>query len=124
DGKRITYCRVNGTAVRVCSKGTAAAVAEPIDPGDGVARHPRWLPDGRIVYWFADPTRAPVLIVQEPKAKVERTVIVPRPLEVEPVDAEETAEAAGDTTAASPDEPTEIAATAAPTTPGAEADGA
>ena len=75
DGKKVAYTRTLGTVTNVCTKGTAAAVTDILDPGTGVARHPRWLADGRIVYWYMDSVRAPRLILQEAGPKVPRTVL-------------------------------------------------
>ena len=75
DGKKVAYARTLGTITNVCTKGTAAAVTEILDPGNGVARHPRWLADGRIIYWYMDSVRAPRLILQEAGAKLPRTVL-------------------------------------------------
>ncbi len=75
DGKKVAYSRTLGTVTNVCTKGTAAAVTEILDPGNGVARHPRWLADGRIIYWYMDSVRAPRLILQEAGAKLPRTVL-------------------------------------------------
>ena len=75
DGKKVAYSRTLGTVTNVCTKGTAAAVTEILDPGNGVARHPRWLADGRIIYWYMDSVRAPRLIIQEAGAKLPRTVL-------------------------------------------------
>lgn len=75
DGKKVAYTRTLGMVTNVCTKGTAAAITEIMDPGDGVARHPRWLADGRLIYWYTDSVRAPRLIVQEAGAKQPRTVL-------------------------------------------------
>ncbi len=75
DGKKVAYTRTIGTVTNVCTKGTAAAVTDILDPGTGVARHPRWLADGRIVYWYMDSVRAPRLILQEAGPKLPRTVL-------------------------------------------------
>lgn len=75
DGKKVAYTRTIGTVTNVCTKGTAAAVTDILDPGTGVARHPRWLADGRIIYWYMDSIRAPRLILQAAGPKVPRTVL-------------------------------------------------
>ncbi len=75
DGKKVAYARTLGTVTNVCTKGTAAAVTDILDPGTGVARHPRWLADGRIIYWYMDSVRAPRLILQAAGPKVPRTVL-------------------------------------------------
>ncbi len=75
DGKKVAYTRTIGTVTNVCTKGTAAAVTDILDPGTGVARHPRWLADGRIVYWYMDSVRAPRLILQAAGPKLPRTVL-------------------------------------------------
>ncbi|HEV2108812.1 MAG TPA: prolyl oligopeptidase family serine peptidase [Thermomicrobiales bacterium] len=67
-GKKVCYTRSQGTITACCVKGTSAATPVVLDPGEGVAAAPRWLPDDRVVYRFSDPRRAPVLIVQEAKA--------------------------------------------------------
>ncbi len=77
DGKKVAYVRTMGTVTNVCTKGTAAAVTDVQDPGDGIALHPRWLADGRLIYWYADSVRSPRLIVQQPGPKQVRTVIDP-----------------------------------------------
>ncbi|HEV2530062.1 MAG TPA: prolyl oligopeptidase family serine peptidase [Thermomicrobiales bacterium] len=77
DGKRVAYVRTMGTVTNVCTKGTAAAVTDIQDPGNGIALHPRWLADGRLLYWYADSVRSPRLIVQQPGPKQPRTVIDP-----------------------------------------------
>ncbi len=75
DGKKVAYTRTIGTVTNVCTKGTAAAVTDILDPGTGVARHPRWLADGRIIYWYMDSVRAPRLILQAAGPKLPRTVL-------------------------------------------------
>jgi dipeptidyl aminopeptidase/acylaminoacyl peptidase len=79
DGGRILYTRRQGGVVRVCDRGVNAANAELLDPGEGVASSPRWVPgeEKRVVYLYAPATGAPRLIVQETKKDAERTELPP-----------------------------------------------
>ncbi len=74
-GKKVCYTRTQGTTTSCCVKGTSSATPLVLDPGDGAAAAPRWVGDDRVVYRFSDPHRAPVLIVQEAKADVARTML-------------------------------------------------
>lgn len=121
-GKKLLYTRALGPAVACCAKGTSAASAETVDPGEGVARSPRWLPDGRVVYLFADPRHPAAFLVQDAKAGVPRAAL-PAP---EPVAADRDGEGA----AAEVDRdgisqaPTASPATASPATASPAAEGA
>ena len=55
DGNRVLFSRRKGGVQNVCDRATSAAASEVLDPGDGVAYSPRWLP-------MADADR-PVLFV-------------------------------------------------------------
>lgn len=79
DGNRILYTRRHGGLVRVCDRGVNAASPELLDPGEGVASSPRWIPgeDYRVVYLYAPATGAPRLIVQETKKDSPRTELPP-----------------------------------------------
>ena len=105
DGKRVAYVRTMGTVTNVCTKGTAAAVTDIQDPGHGIALHPRWLADGRLLYWYADSVRSPRLIVQQPGPKQPRTVIDPFAVGQPDGVAAETAEGESLTTATASDDP-------------------
>lgn len=96
DGQRVVYTRLKEGAVRCCERAASSSSAEVVDPGDGVVRSPRFLPDKRVVYLYQPATGAPRFIVQEPKADAERTelptvvdwsadrdLVTPRHLEVE-----------------------------------------
>lgn len=96
DGQRVVYTRVKDGVVRCCERAASSSSAEAVDPGDGVVRSPRFLPDKRVVYLYQPATGAPRFIVQEPKAEAERVelpavvawaadraLIAPRHLEVE-----------------------------------------
>ena len=75
DGRKVAYARTVGVITNVCTKGTAAAITDVLDPGNGIARHPRWTADGRLLYWYMDSIRAPRLILQEAAQNVARTVL-------------------------------------------------
>ena len=75
DGNRIMYTRRVRGEVRLVERPTSGATADPLDPGEGVASAPRWLPDKQIVYQFSSPTEAPSFIVQAAKKDVERLFI-------------------------------------------------
>ncbi|MEA2510777.1 MAG: hypothetical protein QOJ59_264 [Thermomicrobiales bacterium] len=79
DGNRILYTRRHGGLVRLCDRGVNAASPELLDPGEGVASSPRWIPgeEKRVVYRYAPATGAPRLIVQETKKDAERTELPP-----------------------------------------------
>ncbi|MEJ7762820.1 MAG: prolyl oligopeptidase family serine peptidase [Thermomicrobiales bacterium] len=74
-GKKILYVRGQGTTTACCVKGTSAATAVVLDPGDGVAASPRWLGEGRVVYRFGDPRRAATLVVQDAIEGAARTAL-------------------------------------------------
>ncbi len=75
DGQRVTYLRRHEGFVRCCERGTSTATAETIDPGEGVASGAQFLPDKRVLYVYESATTGPQVIVQEPKADAERTVL-------------------------------------------------
>ena len=75
DGRKVAYSRTLGVVTNVCTKGTAAAITDVLDPGNGIARHPRWTADGRLLYWYMDSIRAPRLILQEAAQNVARIVL-------------------------------------------------
>lgn len=75
DGNRIMYTRRVRGEVRLVERPTSGATADPLDPGEGVATSPSWLPDKRVVYQFSSATEAPAFIVQEAKKEVERLFI-------------------------------------------------
>lgn len=75
DGRKVAYARTVGVITNVCTKGTAAAITDVLDPGNGIARHPRWTADGRLLYWYMDSIRAPRLILQEAAQNVVRAVL-------------------------------------------------
>jgi dipeptidyl aminopeptidase/acylaminoacyl peptidase len=88
---KLLYTRTDGLTVRCCVRNTNAARADAIDPSDGVARSPRWLPippapaDGygeqdsespaetaeRAIYLFGSPVTPSSVIVQEPEPDAE-----------------------------------------------------
>ncbi|MGI8475033.1 MAG: S9 family peptidase [Thermomicrobiales bacterium] len=73
DGARVTYTRTKDGFVRCCERGTSSASAETIDPGDGVAKHPRFLADKRVLYAFTPATGPTRFIAQAATADAERT---------------------------------------------------
>jgi dipeptidyl aminopeptidase/acylaminoacyl peptidase len=73
DGQRVVYTRLKEGVIRCCERAASSSSAEAVDPGDGVVRSPRFLPDKRVVYLYQPATGAPRFIVQEPKADAERT---------------------------------------------------
>lgn len=75
DGQRVTYTRLKDGVVRVCERAASSSGAETIDPGNGFAYSPRFLPDKRVLYAYAGATGAPHFYIQEPKADAERTQI-------------------------------------------------
>ncbi|MDQ2683976.1 MAG: prolyl oligopeptidase family serine peptidase, partial [Chloroflexota bacterium] len=75
DGQRVTYLRRHEGVVRCCERGTSTATAETIDPGNGVCSGAQFLPDKRVLYVYQSSTTGPQVIVQEPKADAERTVL-------------------------------------------------
>jgi Tol biopolymer transport system component/dienelactone hydrolase len=79
DGSRILYTRRHGGLVRVCDRGVNAASPELLDPGEGVASSPRWIPgdEKRVVYLYAPATGAPRLVVQETKKDSPRAELPP-----------------------------------------------
>ncbi|MDP9367961.1 MAG: prolyl oligopeptidase family serine peptidase, partial [Chloroflexota bacterium] len=77
NSNKVLYVRTQGTYTACCARGTSAARADAIDPGEGVAGSPRWLPDGRVVYAFATPGHSPRFVVQEPKTDADRTDLTP-----------------------------------------------
>ena len=115
-GKKILYTRSQGTTTACCVKGTSAATATVLDPGDGVASSPRWLGEGRVVYRFGDPRRAATLVVQDAVEGATR-ITLPAPEGTIPVTSVTAGEDAGVTTA---DGATPLTGDGSP----AEADGA
>jgi dipeptidyl aminopeptidase/acylaminoacyl peptidase len=95
DGARVIYTRAQGGVVRCCDRATSAASAILLDPDNGVAASPRWLPEKRVVYLFGGHGDMVRLITQENTADAERTeiplgvwrtgrdVVVPTTLQVE-----------------------------------------
>jgi Tol biopolymer transport system component/dienelactone hydrolase len=77
DGQRVVYTRLKDGVIRVCERAASSSSAETVDPGDGTARSPRFLPDKRVVYLYEPATGAPRFITQEPKADAERTELPP-----------------------------------------------
>jgi Tol biopolymer transport system component/pimeloyl-ACP methyl ester carboxylesterase len=80
DGSRVLYTRRQNGVVRICDRGVNAASPDLLDPGEGVASNPRWIPGDprRVVYLYQPATGAPRLIVQEAKKDVtERTELPP-----------------------------------------------
>ncbi|MCC6791602.1 MAG: S9 family peptidase [Thermomicrobiales bacterium] len=73
DGQRVVYTRVKEGVVRCCERAASSSSAEAVDPGEGVVRSPRFLPDKKVVYLYQPVTGAPRFIVQEPKGDAERT---------------------------------------------------
>ncbi|MDP9355909.1 MAG: prolyl oligopeptidase family serine peptidase [Chloroflexota bacterium] len=79
NSNKVLYTRTHGAYTACCARGTSAARADAIDPGEGVAGAPRWLPDGRVVYAFAAPGESARFVVQEPKTDADRTELSPVP---------------------------------------------
>lgn len=75
DGTRVTYSRLHEGVTRVIERGTSTATSEPIDPGDGTARWPQFLPDKRVLYVYESPSVSAAIYIQEPKPDAERTRI-------------------------------------------------
>jgi dipeptidyl aminopeptidase/acylaminoacyl peptidase len=75
DGQRVVYLRRLEGVVRCCERGTSTATSESIDPGEGVASAPQFLPEKRVLYVYQSATTGPQVIVQEPKEDAERTVL-------------------------------------------------
>ncbi|MGH2559747.1 MAG: alpha/beta fold hydrolase [Thermomicrobiales bacterium] len=72
DGSRVVYTRAQNGIVRCCDRATSAASPILLDPGDGVAAYPRWLPDKNVVYAYTAPGQPFRFVVQENKADAER----------------------------------------------------
>ncbi len=96
DGGRVVYTRLKDGVIRCCERAASSSSAELVDPGNGIVRSPRFLPDKRVAYIYQPATGAPRFIVQEPKADAERnelpmigtwssdrSLITPRHVEVE-----------------------------------------
>ena len=72
---RLVYVRTEGFTTVLCERGLHASSAIAVDPGEGVARYPRWLGEKRLVYGFSAPQRPFGFIAQENLADAERTML-------------------------------------------------
>lgn len=72
---RLVYVRTEGFTTVLCERGLHASSAIAVDPGEGVARYPRWAGEKRVAYGFAAPQRPFGFIAQENRAEVDRTAI-------------------------------------------------
>jgi dipeptidyl aminopeptidase/acylaminoacyl peptidase len=59
----------------LCERGLHASSAIAIDPGEGVARYPRWLAEKRVAYGFSAPQRPFGFLAQDNLADADRTVV-------------------------------------------------
>jgi dipeptidyl aminopeptidase/acylaminoacyl peptidase len=75
DGARVLYTRAQNGVVRCCDRATSAASAILLDPDNGVAVSPRWLPEKRVIYLFAAHGQPFRFITQQNTADAERTEI-------------------------------------------------
>ena len=72
---RLVYVRTEGFTTVLCERGLHASSSIAIDPGEGVARYPRWLAEKRVAYGFSAPQRPFGFIAQDNLADTERTMV-------------------------------------------------
>jgi dipeptidyl aminopeptidase/acylaminoacyl peptidase len=72
---RLVYVRTEGFTTVLCERGLHASSAIAIDPGEGVARYPRWLAEKRVAYGFSAPQRPFGVLAQDNLADADRTVV-------------------------------------------------
>src|SRR5690606_6911209 len=75
DEARMVYVRTEGFTTVVCERSLHASSAVALDPGEGVARYPRWLAGKQVAYGFSAPQRPFGFLVQENTAKSDRTAL-------------------------------------------------
>ena len=75
DEARLVYIRTEGFTTVICERSLHASSAVALDPGEGVARYPRWLAGKRVAYGFSAPQRPFGFIVQGNLADAERTSV-------------------------------------------------
>ena len=78
DGNRVLFLRSKFGIVNCCDRATSAASSEVLDPGNGRAWSPRWLPgttDKIAFYAFMPATGGPRFYIQGNKKDAERTEV-------------------------------------------------
>lgn len=69
---RLAYLRTEGFTTVLCERSLHSSAAVALDPGEGVARYPRWLDGKRVSYGFAAPQKPFGFFVQENNIRAER----------------------------------------------------